>query len=146
MQGKFVIKRFKDISKIDTLFNSAFGINYDNSLLYYGLCNVVFAILVIVYAVITVKQASEQNSLVMKVTYTVATILPIIFVLLIETQFCVFVFSIYQRFLKVNKILNGLFRKREHPLSEDYIFHKTTICFSQKQFCKVLVALTETID
>lgn len=118
-QAQQIRRILQSISEIDTLFCSLPSNNKPNNLgLYYTLSCSIFTLLVFIYSVIVVEQAIEEDSLIMKIILVVAVTLPITFVLTIETQFCAFVFIIYQRIMKVNKTLQYLFKNRKQPLSE----------------------------
>lgn len=118
-QALQIRRTLRHISEIDGLFSSLPSIDKPNNLvLYYTLCCSIFTLSMFVYTIILVGQAIEEDSLIMKIMLVVAVALPIIFVLLVETQFCAFVFTIYQRFIKVNKTLEDLLKNRKHPLSE----------------------------
>lgn len=130
-QAENIRETLQGIVNIDKLFDALpsnlASTKKSNILIHYTLLCMSFILFVLFCVTVTVKQVMAEASMFIKLTSTLAAVLPVVFVLLVELQFSVAVLAIYRRFSRVNKMLDSLLAKREHPLSEYFLFEQLAV-------------------
>lgn len=103
----------QDLSKIDLIFPYKYG----KLIYYYTLCILFYVVIIIVGATVSTMNAVHENSVYITVALQIFVKLPVIYLVLTEGLFLTLVLLIYQRFCKINELLDKLRTTRKHPLS-----------------------------